>query len=166
MRGKGIGVNLVSVNLSEIKFSNRDSDVLVAYSLGSCVGVALWDLQYRFGAMAHVMLPNRLGNGEEPPGKYAETAIPYLVSKFRRMGSKISNLEAKIAGGANINTNLSLVFGRIGDMNIKAVCNALSKEGISVLGKHVGGNDGRTMRLYIGSGRVTIYSAQDGETEI
>ncbi len=159
-------MNLIPVKFSEVKFSQDDTEILVAYSLGSCVGVALWDPQCRAGGMAHVFLPYRLGNNQEPYGKYGETAVPYLISGLLSMGCKRENLEARIAGGANVISGLSSVFGDIGTMNIQAVREALSKEHIPVAGQHIGGNNGRTMRLYIDSGKVTVSSIHDVETEI
>ena len=149
-------MNLVPVGFCEVKFSKDDEAVLVAYSLGSCVAVSLWDPECRAGGMAHVFLPHKLRDTDEPLGKYGETAIPCLISGLLDMGCKKENLRAWIAGGANVIPSLVSPVGDIGAMNVRAVREALRKEGIRVAGEHLGGNYSRTMRLYISSGKVTV----------
>lgn len=159
-------MNLVPVGLREVKVSKDDADVLVAYSLGSCVGVALWDSKFKVGGMAHVFLPYKLEGGDRQFGKYGETAVPYLVSRLLGIGCRRENLEARIAGGANVIPDLSFPFGDIGLLNVKAVCESLSREKIPISGQDTGGRYGRTMRLYIDSGKVTISSTHHNEIKI
>jgi chemotaxis protein CheD len=176
----------IPVRLSEIKFSYDETEVLVAYSLGSCVGVALWDPEYKVGGMAHVFLPySRRRTGKGPVGeqgetvvpgfagcnrrhigKYGERAVPYLVSGLLKMGCRRENLMASIAGGASVIMGLSPPFGDIGLLNSLAVQESLTKEKIKIAGKDIGGNHGRTVRLYIGSGRVTVSSIHHPETDL
>ena len=139
---------------------------MVAYSLGSCVGVALWDHELRAGGMAHVFLPYKLEGSDRSFGKYGETAVPYLVSRLLSVGCRRENLEAKIAGGANVLPDVSFTFGDIGMLNIQAVCESLAKENIPISGQDTGGDYGRTMRFYIDSGKVTISSTHHNEIEI
>ena len=40
---KSSQLNRVVVGISEMEISNRPEDVLVTYSLGSCIGVAIYD---------------------------------------------------------------------------------------------------------------------------
>jgi len=159
-------MNLVPVKLSEVKFSKDEAEVLVTYSLGSCVGVALWDPQCKAGGMAHVFLPHKSRNDDEPFGKYGDTAVPYLVSGLLDLGCKKENLQAWLAGGANVIPELATPWGDIGAMNARAVREALSKEGIRVAGERLGGNQSRTMGLYIGSGKVIVCPPDEVPTEI
>ncbi len=204
-----MGLKCIQVGLSEIKFSQDETEVLVAYSLGSCVGVALWDAEYRLGGMAHVFLPysraaaNREppgnsheepstfsldgtresgggikththemgpalvsgGNGE-PPGKYGEAAVEYLVARMLGLGCRRENLTAAIAGGASVIKGLSPLFSDIGSLNSQVVESTLAKERIRITGKDTGGNHGRTVRLYIGSGKVTVSTIHHPEIEL
>jgi len=159
-------MKLVPVKLAQIKFSQDDTAVLVAYSLGSCVGVAMWDHEFRAGGMAHVFLPHKLRDAQESLGKYGETAIPYLISGLLDMGCKRENLQAWIAGGANVIPGLCSPLGDIGAMNVRAVREALKAAGIPVAGEDLGGSHSRTMRLYIGSGKVTVCSPDAVANEI
>lgn len=157
-------MNLIPVGCCEVKFSNDPEAVLVAHSLGSCVGVALWDHEVRAGGMAHVFLPHKSGDVDESPGRYGDTAVAHLVKGLIGLGCKKQNLRAWLAGGANVLPGLASTVGDVGAMNARAVREALRKEGISVAGEDLGGNCARTMRLYIGTGKVEVYSAHDGTT--
>ncbi|MGI6662224.1 MAG: chemotaxis protein CheD [Bacillota bacterium] len=167
------------VGLAEVKWSVLPEDVLVAFSLGSCVGVALWDPVLRAGAMAHVMLPSSRGrkspkNGVdagltprfEKPGKYADTAVEYAVRCLTAIGAEPSRMMVRMAGGAHVIPGFTLPGGDIGTANIRAVSEAIERLGLPEPRKDVGGDYGRTMRLYVGEGRATVYSVSRGEREI
>ena len=46
------------VNIADMRISNNPEDVLVTYSLGSCVAIVLYDPYKKIGGMIHVMLPD------------------------------------------------------------------------------------------------------------
>lgn len=45
------------IDISDAKVSDDPSDVLVTYSLGSCIGVCLYDPAIHVGGMLHYQLP-------------------------------------------------------------------------------------------------------------
>ncbi len=47
----------LTVGISDMKISRNPQDFLVTYSLGSCVGLTLYDPSVRLGGMIHCMLP-------------------------------------------------------------------------------------------------------------
>lgn len=171
--------NPLVVGLAEVKWSVLHEDVLVAFSLGSCVGVALWDPVLRAGVLAHVMLPsssrravngNGKGSGQAPPvekpGKYADTAVEYAVRCLTAIGAEPSRVTVWMAGGAHVIPGFKLPGGDIGSLNIQAVKDALERHGLPRPREDTGGDYGRTMKLYVGEGRVTVYSVSRGEKEI
>ncbi len=131
---------------------------LVAFGLGSCVGVTLYDGKTKTGGMAHVMLPSsRLRSGEAPPGKYADTALGILAAEVEKAGARRGNLEAKIVGGANMFSDLPQSAPvPIGLRNVDAVRQKLAELDIPIAGEAVGGNRGRTMVFNLEDGRVEI----------
>ncbi len=156
----------VPVTIGAMEYSNRQDSVLVTYSLGSCIGLTLYDPRIHLGAMAHIMLPAGPAQpGDE--GKYAVTCVPALVEGMIRRGADKRRITAKIAGGAGI---LSLNGGmngtRIGQQNQLATTQALGQLGLRVAATDCGGNFGRTMRLYLDSGRVEISTAVRGQWTI
>jgi len=64
-------------------------------------------------------------------------------------------LSAKIAGGANMFGNAGRAIP-IGDQNIAAVEHLLDQRRIAVIGRSVGGMQGRRMTLDVATGVVTI----------
>ncbi len=133
-------------------FVAEKSDLLSSV-LGSCIGVAIYHPRMQVGAMAHVVLPDsngRIGT----PGKFADTAVPYLIEQLRRKGVPPTGLVAKITGGA-------CMFGvggplQIGDMNIKAVSDALNAANVRLEAQDVGGTSGRRVTFEVGSGKMTV----------
>lgn len=121
--------------------------------LGSCVGVALYDPRTSTGAFSHVVLPDSKGH-QGSPEKFADTAIPHMISKLRAQGAVGARLVAKITGGA-------CMFGedgpmQIGRANIQAVEAALSEAGVKLLAKDAGGNKGRRVTFCCETGDLSI----------
>lgn len=121
--------------------------------LGSCIGLVLHDARSGVGGLAHIVLPSSNGSNHAP-GKYADTAVPELIRLIGNLGGKTRNLSAKLAGGANMfassNPNV------IGDQNLAMVEQLLQKEGIPVVGRHCGGQQGRRMAYDVETGKVTV----------
>ncbi|MGQ9677403.1 MAG: chemotaxis protein CheD [Chloroflexota bacterium] len=161
--------NPVAVGLGEIRVSRDPRDILVAYGLGSCVGVAAFDPAVNCGALAHVMLPGGKENGGEGrSAKHATAAIPMMLEVLQSMGCSRSRLIWKIAGGAQV---LSVPGGcpqlQIGERNVAAVKKVLQELGLMLSGEDTGGRSGRTMQLLIGQrGKVIVRSGGGFEREL
>lgn len=127
--------------------------------LGSCVGVVLYDRIACLGGLAHVVLPQSRG-AVDHPGKYADTAIPALLEDMeRRLRSKVQGrLAAKLVGGANMfpsgaDSSSALNIGRL---NQEAVERLLEELRIPIVGRDLGGGNGRQLSLDTTSGMVSI----------
>ncbi|BAD40524.1 chemotaxis protein CheD [Symbiobacterium thermophilum] len=160
---------LEAVGLGELKVADRPDQVLVCYGLGSCVGLALYDPVVRIGAMVHVVLPDSsMGRGREaPPGKYADTGVEAAVAALVDAGASRSRLIAKAAGGARM---LRLAGSNpqldIGARNTEAVRAALARHQIRLVAEDMGGTYGRTLQLFIETGRVLVSTVGRGEHEL
>lgn len=123
--------------------------------LGSCVGVALYDRRTKSAALAHILLPDSRGV-PGPPGKFADTAIAEMIRLLAESSSEPHRgLTAKIAGGAQMFATTGPA-ATIGQQNLLAVEQQLALRRITILGRHVGGVQGRRMELDAATGRVTI----------
>lgn len=155
----------ISVGLGALHVSSTAE--LVAYSLGSCVGICLWDPLARVAGMVHVVLPVAPSATHPTPGRFADTAVPALLESLQQAGAVQYRLRCKIAGGAAV---LAIGGGgslpNIGARNVEAVKTALERVRIRVLAEETGGNQGRTVRLEPSSGRVTIKSVRGIEMEL
>ena len=158
--------SVIAVGLGDL-FLSRSED-LVAYSLGSCVGICLWDPVSKVAAMSHVVLPTAPASGSVTlPGKFGDTAVPAMLDALAKAGAQKFRLQCKIAGGAAV---LAIGGGgslpKIGERNIEAVKIALAKANIRILGAQTGGNMGRTVRLEPASGRVLVRTVRGTEIEL
>lgn len=153
----------VVAGLGEIKISNNPDDVLTCLGLGSCIGLGLYDPVAKVGGMAHIVLPDSGGRTASVPGKFADEAIPNLIMAVVAAGGMRSRMKARMAGGAQM-TGLNgpnSIFA-IGVANADATRKALAEAGIRLLAEDVGGNSGRTLRLWMNTGEMTVsYSGKD-----
>lgn len=160
-----MSVQATPVGLGEIKVSGSQHGLLVCYGLGSCIGIILYDPQTHVGGMAHVVLPDSaLGRGQDMAGKFADTAVPRLVSEMLRLGAARSRLTARIAGGARM-INVIGAGSRldIGARNIEAVKAALETARVPLRGEDTGGSHGRTVQLFVGNGQLIVSTVGRGE---
>jgi chemotaxis protein CheD len=121
--------------------------------VGSCVAVTLYSSRRRVGMLSHVVLPKARGGGDNP-AKFADTAIPYMISTLQREGVLLSELTAKLAGGACMFGDSQ--FARIGESNVQATIEALESAGIGIAGRDGGGNSGRRVCFDLATGQVTV----------
>jgi chemotaxis protein CheD len=137
-----------NVRMGELAISGEPGDELVAIGLGSCIGLAIVDREAGVVGLAHVVLPESLGRSG-PAAKFADLAIPDLISRLIDAGAVRRRLEAVLIGGARMFTvGASL---DIGARNAEAVREALGKDGITIRAQEIGGNRGRTARIIVGA---------------
>lgn len=153
----------VRVAMADMKVESKPVELVT--SVGSCVALCLYDSADVGGGLAHIMLPNSaIAPQDSMPCKFADTAVPALANAVRKISGKDVCLHAKIAGGANIFSNLSNNGVPIGVKNVKAVKAALSANEIKLVAEDVGGSHGRRIAFNIGNGVATI-SRSNGEVK-
>jgi chemotaxis protein CheD len=145
-----------TVRMGEIEVSSQTGEELVARGLGSCIGLAVIDRRSGIAGMAHIVLPESPSASDPEPGKFANTAVPELISQMKRAGATVRRLDAVLAGGARMFT---LGDMDIGARNAEAVKEGLARSGVTVRAADTGGNRGRTMRLTVGEFMVTVKEA-------
>ncbi len=147
------------IGIAEMKVTNSPEDVLVTYSLGSCVGVSLYDPAVGVGGMIHCMLPlSKIdpAKAEANPCMFTDVGVANLIQAVFDMGADRRRLVAKVAGGASLLDEKGLF--KIGERNYTVLRKILWKNNIMVAAEDVGGSASRTMHLYMESGRTTIKS--------
>ncbi len=155
-----------TVGISEMKVSNQPGDVIVTYSLGSCVGLVLYDPIIRVGGMIHCMLPlSRIDpdKARANPYMFTDTGVPALLQAILDLGASRKRLIAKVAGAA-APLNDNSVF-KIGERNYVVLRKVLWKNDILISSESVGGTIARTLYLYIENGRTLVKSSGQ-ETEL
>jgi len=145
------------IDIADCQVCNDPNVCLVTYSLGSCIGVAIWDPTVHVGGMLHYMLPDHTISPEKAktkPAMFADTGIPNLFRAGYKLGAMKKNLIVKIAGGSQLLDDKG-VFN-IGKRNYVMLRKLFWKNGILIESEDIGGSISRTMRLEVGTGRVTI----------
>jgi chemotaxis protein CheD len=145
-----------TVRMGEIEVSTQAGEELVARGLGSCIGLALIDRRGGVAGMAHIVLPASPSGTDPEPGKFADLAVPELISQMTQAGAAVRRLDAVLAGGARM---FELGDMDIGARNAEAVKEGLARSGVSVRAADTGGNRGRTMRLTVGEYTVRVKEA-------
>ncbi len=133
----------------EYRVSNKPETVLTTL-LGSCVAACIWDPMLQIGGMNHFLLP-----GEDDPDsrdceRYGVHLMELLVNALLREGASRQRLNAKLFGGANMNSALA----DIGARNASFAQKFLRNEGISILGESLGGECARKVQFWPASGRA------------
>lgn len=155
------------VGISDMKVSNKPEDVLITYSLGSCIGVVIWDPVAKVGGLLHYMLPDSSLDKEKAqlkPFMFADTGIPRLFKETYKFGAVKSRLIVKVVGGSQI-MDSSGVFN-IGKRNHAVLRKMFWKNQIMVAKEDVGGTCNRTVSLEIGTGITHLKVSGRGEFEL
>jgi chemotaxis protein CheD len=148
-----------AVGISEMKVSSNPDDVLIAYSLGSCIGLSLYDPVIRMGGMIHCMLPESKidsGKAHATPCMFTDTGVPELLQAMMGLGGAKHRLIAKVAGAAGL-LAANGAF-KIGERNYIVLRKILWNNSISITAEDTGGMIVRTMCLHIATGKTTIRS--------
>jgi chemotaxis protein CheD len=156
-----------SVGLGEMCISRNPNDVLIAFGLGSCLGIGMYDPVVKVGGMIHVVLPEQKSGNDPNLAKFVDTGIPLLLSKVISEGAVQSRLIVRMGGGANMLTSpgLSGIFD-IGTRNIAKAHEIFKELNIKLVKEEVAGHVGRTVRLYIADGRMTVRMMGSQERDL
>jgi chemotaxis protein CheD len=152
----------VVVHISDGKVSASREDMLVTYSLGSCVGVTLYDPVARIAGMLHYQLPSSSLDPErakDKPFMFADSGMQLLLSKMMALGAEKRRIKTKLAGAAQMLNDAALF--NIGRRNHAAVRKFLWQQGMLIEAEDVGGNTPRTLNLSVSDGKVTVRSGQE-----
>jgi chemotaxis protein CheD len=145
------------IGIGQMKISSTPNDLLVAPNLGSCVGVAIYDVAHGRAAMLHCLLPlskTDPAKAAANPFLYVDTGVATLLQKLADAGSVLKELSIVAVGGANINDENN-VF-EIGKKNETVLRKILWKNGLLLRSEDFGGSFGRTLSLQVGTGKLTL----------
>jgi chemotaxis protein CheD len=145
------------VGMGDMLASNDPTATLVTYSLGSCVGVVIYDPVARVGGMLHAMLPDSTINSARAaarPHMFVDTGLPALFHAVYALGGVKARLTVKLAGGAQF-LDEKKIFN-IGIRNSEMVQALLARNGITACATEIGGQQSRTLRLDLGKGELTV----------
>ena len=149
--------NKITVGISDANVSNNPQDILETLSLGSCIGVCLYDPVKVIGGMLHYQLPSSTmnpGRAKQNPLMFADTGMTFLIDKMLAMGVNKKRMQVKIAGGAAMDNGPDGFD--IGKRNYLALKKVLWQHGMFIDAEDVGGSSARNMNMDIADGTVKI----------
>ncbi|MEI6808237.1 MAG: chemotaxis protein CheD [bacterium] len=150
-------MNQIIVDIAALEVSANPEDTLVTYSLGSCLGIVVYDPTLRVGGMMHCMLPLSSVDAQkakDKPSMFVDTGMTILLTRLFEMGVTKKNAVVKVAGGSCVLDKQGLF--RIGERNYTIFRKIMWKNGLMIAAEHIGGEVTRTIRLNIGTGLLTI----------
>jgi chemotaxis protein CheD len=157
-----------TLSLGEWAVTGDAEALLTCVGLGSCVAVVMFDPQARVGGMAHMVLPDSTAGRGGPAGaKFVDVAVPLLHKTMKEQGAVAQRTRVYLAGGSQMLQSVVPAGSvNIGQRNADAAHEQVKKLGLRVNAEHLGGNRGRTVRLDVGTGRVTVAIPGDAEIEL
>ena len=154
------------VDIADMVVTGNMQDILVTHSLGSCIGVTIWDPQIRVGGMIHYMLPTSTISPDKAranPAMFADTGIPALFRAAYELGAAKKRIIVKVAGGSSLLGDQGIF--NIGKRNYVALRQIFWNNGVLIDAEDVGGSCSRTLKLNVSTGKVTVKKC-DGEVEL
>lgn len=155
------------VGISDMKIANKPDAELVTYSLGSCIGVALWDPVVKVGALLHYMLPDSSIDKEKAelkPFMFADTGVPRMFKEIYKLGAVKERMKVYVVGGAQVMDDSGLF--NIGKRNQMIIQKMFFKNNVAVTKEDVGGSVNRTITLHVGTGQVKLKTSGQGEVDL
>lgn len=148
------------VGVGDMKVSNDPTAVLATYSLGSCIGVCIYDPSAKVGGLLHYMLPESeldRKKSEKNPFMFGDTGIPLLFKTSYRYGAEKHRLKVFVFGGAQILDQNGLF--NIGKRNILVLRKLFWRNNIMIDREEVGGMVSRTLKLDIATGDLWLKAS-------
>ncbi len=149
------------VGIGDIKLSSDPDEIIITYSLGSCIGLTLYDPVNQVGGMIHSMLPLSKQDPEKArrnPYMFTDSGVQSMIQQLFDMGASRKHLIAKVAGGAKLLDEKGLF--RIGERNYTVLRKVLWKNDILISAEDVGESKSRTMVLDMSTGKTFIRTAR------
>jgi len=162
-RKKGIRTLNIVVGIADMKVCNDPDVTLVTHSLGSCIGLAVYDPAVRVGGILHYMLPESEMDPDKArknPLMFADTGIPILFKSCYELGAVKGRMIVKVAGGSQV-MDASGVFN-IGKRNYAALRKIFWRNKVLVDAEDIGGMANRTMWLSIATGELSLKISDKG----
>ena len=158
----------IHVGMADLVVSKHPA-TLVTLGLGSCIGLVIYDQASKTAGLVHIMLPDSREAKDLPkPGKFADTAVPLLLSELTKLGVNKSQLRAKMAGGAQMFSmpgRQDAIFS-VGARNAEATTKLLTQAGIKIVASDTGGNKGRTIEFSTETMKLIVKTLGSGVKEL
>jgi chemotaxis protein CheD len=157
----------LNVGIADYKITNTQA-VIATISLGSCIGVVIYDRLTRIAGLAHILLPDsRIVKTCTNPLKFVDTGVRHMIDELIKLGANRMMLCAKIAGGAQMFESAVIdPVMMIGMKNVEAVKSVLKAENITLISEDTGKNYGRSLEFFTDTRKLVVKSILYGAKEL
>ena len=154
------------VGVAEMAISNDPEDTLITHSLGSCLGIMVYDPVALVAGLLHAMLPTGTLNPDKAaqnPCMFVDSGVVKLFEECYKLGAEKKRIVLKVAGGAACKAAQAdgKDFFAIGSRNITVLRKLLWKNGVLIKGADVGGSVPRTVSIDVRTGEVLVKANGD-----
>ncbi len=154
----------IVVGVGDCRVAAPPSGFLSTYALGSCIALVVFDWKTGIGGLLHLMLPDSSidpTRATTNPFVYADTGVPKLFRKLEELGCSKHSLRCCVTGGASMMADSS--HFEIGKRNYLAIKKLLWRMGVFADHEDVGGNESRSVRLDLATGRIDLRKGASRE---
>ena len=149
--------NVETVVLRPGDFHFGRGNTRISTLLGSCVSLTLWHARMRIGGMCHYMMTERTrAPNTALDGRYAGEAFELFLQHVEQAGTRPSEYQAKLFGGANMFQEKDGSGMDIGARNVEYGHRLLASRHIAVIAEHVAGSGRRKLHFDLWSGDVWL----------
>jgi len=135
--------------------------------LGSCVSITLWHPRKHIGGMCHYMMTDRVRAPDSAlDGRYATEAFELFLQHVEKAGTRASEYQAKLFGGANMFKGGEKGTMDIGPRNIEHGRKLLASQNITLIAEHVAGSGRRKLHFDLWNGDVWLAFPEGAGAEI
>ncbi len=145
------------VGISDMKVSNDPAETLITFSLGSCIGLVIWDTKVHVAGLLHYMLPDAnldKARAKTSPYMFGSTGIPLLFRQAYSLGAVKDRLKVYVVGGSQL-MDAGGIFN-IGQRNYDMVQRLFKKNAIRPDKVDIGGSVNRTISIHAGTGQTIL----------
>lgn len=160
----GLFEQKVVVGIADLAVSNNQSLTLATYSLGSCIGITIYDPVVKVGGLLHVMLPESSidpDKAQRQPAMFMDTGVPALFRAAYQLKAEKYRVQICVVGGAQVMDSSG--FFSIGKRNYQTLKAIVAKHDLKVTAEQVGGMVSRSVYLNLATGEVRLKVSGQSE---
>ena len=156
-----------TVVLSAGDFYFGSGNTRISTLLGSCVSITLWHPRKHIGGMCHYMMTERTrAPNTALDGRYADEAFELFLQHVEQAGTRPSEYQAKLFGGANMFQEKDGSRMDIGARNVEYGHRLLASRHIALIAEHVAGSGRRKLHFDLWSGDVWLAFPEGADAKI
>lgn len=129
-------------------YATIEKQIVLTTLLGSCIAVCMKDPKAGVAGMNHFMLPRKVNVrdvGFNNDTRYGVNAMEVMINEMMKKGALRKRMQAKVFGGGRV---MDSALNNVAQSNVDFALAYLKTEGIPVLARDVGNQEGRKLFFF------------------